>query len=124
MERLISERQEQALRLCHHDFSGLTQTETAKKMGISQPAVSELLAAVEKVLPQYFPILTKLEVECYHYYMEGWLVVEIAQSMNKSLWVIYNALQRVRAKGKHFSESKGKMLSYDPSMDINVTEQF
>lgn len=125
MERLITERQEQALKLCHHDLGGLTQTEAAEEMDISQPALSELLTAVRKVLPQYFPILTKLEMKCYHYYMvEGWPVGDIVQYMNKPACAIYDALQRVRTKGKYFPEAKRKILSYDPSMDINVKQRF
>lgn len=125
IKRLITEKQEQALKLCHQNFGGLNQAAAAKKMGISQSALSKLLTAVKKVLPQYFPILTKLEAECYHHYViEGWPVADIMEGMDKPRHTIYDALQRVRDKGLYFPETRGKMLSYDPSMDINVKQKF
>jgi len=69
MKRSITKKQEQALQLCHQDFGGLEQIEAAERMNISQQAISKLLAVVKKVLPQYFPIITKLEAQIYHYYM-------------------------------------------------------
>ena len=125
MKRLITKKQEQALKLCHQDFKGLEQIETAKQMGISQQAISKLLAIVEKILPQYFPIITKLEAKIYHYYMvEGWPVKEIAEYMEKSQRTVQLTLQRARDKGMFFSDAKGRMLSYDESMDAHIKQQF
>lgn len=124
MKQSITKKQERALRLCHHDFENLTQAEAAEQMGITQTAVHKLLIAVEKVLPQYFPILTKLEAKCYHYYMvEGWEVSEIAEYTEKSPDAIYKALQGAKAKGKFF-QGKRKILQYKPWMDAHVKEQF
>ena len=124
MERLITEKQEQALRLCHQDFEGLGQTEAAKQMGISQQAISKLLAAVEKILPDYFPLLTKTEAKRYHLYMaEGWSVKDIAEHFELTLRSVYNALQRARDKGMYFTETKKKMLSYNSEMDDNQIKQ-
>ena len=61
--RLITAKQEQALRLCHQDFEGLSQTEAAEQMNISPRALGKLLVRVKKVLPQYFPIFTKFEMK-------------------------------------------------------------
>ena len=122
---MITGKQEQALRLCHHDFEGLTQKEAAKKMNISHQAISELLAHVKKAIPDCFPILTKLEAQVYHYYMvEGWEVDEIAEYMEKSRETIYKTLHRTRDKGMYFTEAKGRVLSYDPSMDVDVRQKF
>jgi len=124
-KRLITARQEQALRLCHQDFDGLDQPEAAEQMGIDQSVLSRLLARVKKVLPQYFPIITKLEAKIYHYYMvEGWEVNEIAEYMNQSKNAVYLTLHRVRDKGMHFTEAKGRVLSYDESMDADIKQQF
>ena len=79
-KRLITKKQEEIFKLCHHDFEGLSQTEAAERLGITQSAVLQALACVEKVLPQFFPILTKQEAQIYHYYMaEGWEVDEISE---------------------------------------------
>lgn len=132
-KRLITKKQEKALRLCHQDFEGLDQAEAAKQMGISQQAISNLLTAVEKILPQYFPILTKLEAEIYHYYMvEGWEVSEIAEYLGEKSGIgiaypdnaVYKTLQRARDKGMFFTEAKGRVLSYDESMDADVKKKF
>lgn len=124
-ERLITVKQEIALRLVHHDFAGLTQTEAAEMMGISQPALSELLAAVKKVMPEFFPILTPLEAKCYHHYIvEGWSVDGIAEAVNKTESTVYDALKRARAKGQFFPEAKRRVLQYNPDMDGNVKQRF
>ncbi len=123
--RLITFRQEQALRLCHQDFYGLNQIEAAEQMGISPQALGRLLARIKKILPQYFPIFTKFEAKIYHYYMvDGWSVDEIAEYVEHGPHTIYRALQRVKSKGAYFTGSKGRVLSYDESMDAQVIQKF
>ena len=125
MKRLITIRQEQILRLCHHDFEGLTQEQAAEKLGVSRPVITKALMCIEKIMPQYFPILTKLEVKIYHHYMiEGWGVDEIAEYLNQSENAVYKTLQRTRDKGMYFSDAKGKALSYTPEMDAGVKQKF
>lgn len=124
-KRIITEKQEQALRLCHQDFEGLEQVEAADIMGITQQAISRLLTAVEKVMPQYFPILTKAEAKRYHLFaVEGWSVEEIAEYLGLTPNSVYKALKRAKDKGMCFTEPKGRVLSYNESMDIEVKEQF
>lgn len=125
MKRLITEKQERILKACHHDFEGLPQTEAAKKLGISQAAISDALARIEKVMPQMFPILTRLEAERHHLYCaEGWSVEEIAERFGVTPDSVYKALQRAKDKGACFVEPKGRMLSYEPSMDGEIKERF
>jgi len=124
-KRLITERQEQALKLCHHDFKGLTQEEAAKVMGISKSNICELLAHVKKAAPQLFPILTKQEAKTYHYYMvEGWEVGEIAEYTELSPETVYGTLQRAKTKGMYFTKAKGRVLQYNETMDDKVKEKF
>ena len=124
-KRLITEKQEQALRLCHQDFGGLTQKEAAAKMNISPRALGKLLSRVKEILPDYFPILTKHEAKIYHYYMvEGWEVDEISEYTKLSQNAIYLTLQRAKNKGMFFTEARGRVLSYTPDMDINVIHKF
>lgn len=124
-KRLITKREEQIFKLVHHDFDGLSQIEAAQQLGISRSTVSHALARVKKVLLQYFPILTKLEAKCYHYYMiEGWSVFDIAKYIDKSQNMIYEALHRAKNKGMYFTEAKGRVLSYDESMDAHVKQKF
>lgn len=125
MARLITKRQEQILRLVHHDFEGLPQAETARRLGISQSAISDALARIKKIMPQMFPILTKLEAERYHLYcVEGWNVDEIAERFGITPDSVYKALQRAKDKGACFTEPKGRVLQYSPDMDNNVIHKF
>lgn len=126
-KRLITEKQEQALRLCHQDFDGLPPEEAAKRMGISRSALNGLLTRLEKNprFRAYFPILTKAEAERYHLYMtEGWSVDEIAEHFGLTPNSIYKALRRARDKGMFFTEAKSRILSYNESMDASIKQQF
>jgi len=121
----ITEKQEQIFRACHHNFDGLTQAEAAKKLDVPQQVISDVLKRIEKIMPQMFPILTKIEAERYHLYaVEGWSVDEIAEHLNLPTRSIYYALQRARDKGMYFTEAKGRVLSYDSSMDADIKHKF
>ncbi len=124
-KRLITEKQEQILRACHHDFDGLSQADAAEKLSISQSAISDALKHIEKILPQMFPLLTKVEAERYHLYMvEGWSVEDISEYFGLTPDSIYKALQRAKDKGMFFTEAKSRVLSYSPEMDNNVIHKF
>lgn len=124
-KRLITKRQEQIFQLCHHDFEGLTQAEAAKHLGVVQSVIAESLGHVKKVFPQYFPIFTKFEMKCYHYYMvDGWSVADIVEYLEKTENAVYKALRRIRSKGAYFAGPKGRVLSYDESMDSEVKQKF
>ncbi|KKN19135.1 hypothetical protein LCGC14_0948910 [marine sediment metagenome] len=125
MKRAITKRQEQILRLVHHDFDGLSQTEAAVKLGVNQSVISDALKRVEKAFPHFFPILTRLEAERHHLYcVEGWSVEEIAEHFEVTPDSIYKALQRAKGKGACFTEPKGRVLSYSPDMDADVVYKF
>ena len=125
MKRLITKRQEQILRLVHHDFKGFSQTGAANILGISQAAISDALMRIEKAMPQLFPILPRLEAEQYHLYcVEGWSVEDIAERFGVTPDSIYKSLKRAKGKGACFTEPKGRVLPYEPSMDDNVIHKF
>ena len=55
---MITEKEQQAYRLCHHDFAGLTVDQAANRMKVSARQVQKLLKSLEKKAPQLFPILS------------------------------------------------------------------
>lgn len=113
-KRLLTKRQEEIFKLCHHDFEGLSQTEAAERLGISQKIISIALKRIKKVAPQLFPILTKLEAKAYHYFMdEGWGVTEIAEYLNSSEDKISNAIRRAKDKKESLTTSDFRIVSYD-----------
>ena len=46
-KRIITQREEEAYRLCHLDFDGLPVDQAAKQMGITRDAIMELLKNVQ-----------------------------------------------------------------------------
>ena len=125
MKRFITERQEQILRACHQDFDGLTQVEATQRLNVSQSVISSALKRIKKIMPQMFPILSKLEARTYHLFMaEGWPVNEIAEHLDQSINAIYKTLQRAKDKGMYFTDTKSRILSYDPNMDAYVRKTF
>jgi len=124
-KRLITEKQEKAFRLVHHDFEGLTLAEAAERMGTTYQAVSKLLAQCEKVMPQFFPILSKQEVRCHHCLtVEGLSPKDIAQTLGISIKAVYLTLDRCAEKGLSFPGPRGNILSYKEWMDDIVKEKF
>jgi len=85
-----------------------------KPLGISSRAINKALEAVKRVLPQYFPLLTKLEIKCYHFYTgDGWKVQEIAEYMEISIDSVQNALRRAKNKGMWWPKGLGRRKSWD-----------
>lgn len=68
MKRHITKRQEQAFRLVHPSFGGLSHKQAAAKMGITVDAVYKLLQQIRKTAPQLFPILSAKHAEIWQLY--------------------------------------------------------
>lgn len=125
MERLITENQELAFRLCHHDHQGLNQSQAAEILEVDQATISRWLAKVEEVMPQFFPILSTQEAKCYHYLIvDGWSPNEIAEHMEITKDAVYHTFQRCKGKGLPFPGPHGKVLRYVPEMDDKVVTKF
>ncbi len=112
-KRLITEHQQKILMLVHHDFHGLSRGRAALILNISPQAVNDALKVVKKALPQYFPILTTLEMKCYRYFVDlGWRITNIAEHMKISFSSVQNALKRAKGKGMWWPKGISRMLSY------------
>ena len=124
-KRIITERQEEAIRLCHHDFGGLTKTKAAEKMGITHQAVTKLLAKVEKVAPQLFPLVTKFQAKCYHHLCcDGMAPIKIAKHLDRSRQAVYEALQACKDKGLPLPRAHGNIMNYKEGMDGEIKHKF
>ena len=58
MKRNITQKEEEAIRLVHHEFKGLTVYQAARVMQVSPAHIGKLLQSAKKKAPQLFPILT------------------------------------------------------------------
>lgn len=58
MKRFLTEDEENAIRMCHHDFGHMLPYRAAKAMGITGAELQKLLTSARKKAPQLFPILS------------------------------------------------------------------
>ena len=122
----ITKRQEQAYRLCHHEFGGLSQTDAAKKMNISQPRVNELLAIVRQKAPQLFPILTATQDKVLHMVLvDGFRYFEVAEKLGITISAVGNCVAILKEKGVIFAEGKTRgAIRFEEYMSDQVKEKF
>ncbi|HDY88528.1 hypothetical protein LCGC14_0360330 [marine sediment metagenome] len=123
-ERILTIPEEQAYRLCHQDFDGLTTAEAAEKMGISQRRIQQLLQNVEQKCPQLFPVLTKRQVEIQSLINdEGCNFRQIALISGISIHAVGNMVEALKAKGIYLEKRK-PTLSYQKWMDGQIVNRF
>jgi DNA-directed RNA polymerase specialized sigma24 family protein len=88
---------EQVYRCRHHDFDGMTEEETARKLGMKSTAVRSLLWRMFKIAPQLFPILTSGQARAWHlFYHEGMSHNLVAGAMG----ITKNASEKLIKKAK------------------------
>jgi len=116
MKRLITEKQEAVYRCRHHDFEGLTEEETAKKLEISIRMVQKHLTNLKKNTPQLFPILSKENAEAWgRWYVGGQTCAEIAEIMGTTEKAILERLQHVKKKMGYT-----EIITANPNRAINI----
>ncbi len=125
MERILSEHEEWAIRLCHHDFAGMT-TDTAAGtfMKVSQRRIQQLLRSAEQKAPQLFPILTKHQVEIRWLINDAGLTFEqVAETLRVSVNSVSNTVQLLKVKGV-LIERRKKTVQYQNWHDSQIKEKF
>lgn len=123
MKRKLSHKQELAIRLCHHDFKGLSQKQAAEEMGISIQAVSALLKSVKKIAPQLFPILTKEQVAVKRLAIDaGESREEVAEALGISVGRVKEILHQLTQKNIAYIPTH--VVAYSPHMDSQIREKF
>jgi len=123
-KRVISKFEEKVIRLCHHDFEGLTQQKAAKQLQCSQALISRTISCLKKKVPQLFPILTKKQIRLRDYIIKNGLThQEIAMLLGVSKDTVDSRIMALKAKGVCFEKPR-KMLQYENWMDGNIKQKF
>lgn len=121
----VTKREQEAYRLRHQDFKGLSVLKAAKRMGVSRQRVCQLLASLKKKEPQLFPILTQIQAKDYHLYVDqGWSMTEIAENTNRSVSAVSGSIAAAVEKGAPKPTKKNRMSRYKPDMDGQIREKF
>lgn len=126
MKQQITELEEKAYRLCHHEFEGLTIRETAIRMELREYIVRQLLKTLKQKAPQLFPILTKRQFLIYKLRLEnGMSQQEIATVLGTSQSSIQAIIERMKKMGVTGLDINGvKTVRYDNSMDAHIKKKF
>ena len=121
MKRILTKNEEQAIRLCHHDFDGKSVKEAAECMGRSRRAVQRLLCSAEKKAPQLFPILTPRHRAIIAMYDQHTSRKAICKGLSITAAVLAREVAFLRSHGFLFNRTADQ---YRPSMDADVKERF
>ena len=121
MKRTITQQEETAYRLCHHDFEGLSIDDAAVRMKITVASVKKLLTRVKHKAPQLFPILTTRQRAILSMYDERLNWKEIVELLGISEKVLEKDVAFLRKRGHLFTR---KPDQYNPDMDGAVKTKF
>lgn len=127
MERKITKDEEQAFRLCSHEFEGLTVFEASIRMELREHIVRRLLRSLERKAPQLFPILTKRQHTILKMYLgNGDSQQIIARKLKTTQSNIAATIQRMKEQGVTGLNinSVGRVDQYKKSMDSYIVEKF
>ena len=122
--RLITEFEEQVVRLCHHDHQGFTQQEAAEKLRVSQACIAQTLSRIKRVVPQLFPIMTRHQAHVYELVTKrGMAAEQIAKHMGKSKRAIEQMIVRIKKRGLAFPR-RAKTIRFEGWMDDKIKRKF
>lgn len=122
---MITKNEEQIYRLCHQDFGGLATKEAAKKMGIGQRRVQQLLKSLKIKSPQLFPVFTRQQAKVEEL-LNGWgyTYKQAADKLHITISTVGSIVKTLKAKGVYFGLGK-QILQYKPGMDDGrIKEKF
>lgn len=120
-KRKLTEQEETAIRLIHHDFAGLSVDDAAIKMGTTVITVKKLLTSIKRKAPQLFPILTIRQRAIIALYDEHLSRKSIMVSLDISKKVLEKEVTFLRKRGFLFNRG---MAQYRSWMDVDVKERF
>ena len=121
-ERIITEREEQAIRLCHHEFDGYPIDDAARIMGTTAKEVKALLRSAKRKAPQMFPILSPRQRAILVLYDQRLSRGAICASFGITLALLKKEVEFLRKHGFLFSMATER---YDPTRhDALIKEKF
>ncbi len=124
MSRILTVKEEQAIRLCHHSFVGAPTKEAAQIMGISQRRIQQILKNAKLKAPQMFPILTKRQAEVRTLINDSGLTFEqVAKVLDISANTVSGIVETLKGNGVCLEKRK-PTKHYQDFMDNEVVEKF
>lgn len=128
VKRIITSREEEAYRLCHHEFDGMSTADAAIHLGVTRSRVQQLLASVRRKAPHLFPILNKTEATIYTLLThEGLTVRQIAEQIDMKPGTVRTYIKRMRKKGASIPDGRGchgRPLELREGMMDKIVEKF
>lgn len=121
MNRILSHKQEQVLRLCHHNHRGVSVGSAAATMNLTIKEIKQLLRSVKRLAPQMFPILTPQHRAILMMYDQRHSHKAIIAALDITLPMLK---RRVRFLREHGFLRNRKILRYQPHLDSQVKEKF
>lgn len=124
MNRIITEKEEQAYRLVSGDFKGLSVVQAAVQMGISKSRVHQLLKSTEKKAPQLFPLLTKREAEVLHLLERQVDDGDVQDVLDLTPVQFKEVIRSLRIKGRLHKSCHVPTVAYQSYMDNQIVRKF
>lgn len=123
-KQLLTKREEEAYRLVHQDFYGLSRQDAADKMKIGISALNRLLRNVQVKAPQLSPILTKQQYEVQVLITEKGLThSQVAERLGIKTRIVDSIVQQLKKKGVYLERPK-RIQHYEPFMDKEIVRKF
>lgn len=120
---MLTQQEQNVIRLCHHEFKGLSRKRAAKELGITESRVGQLLRSTKRKTPQLFPILTYDQNKIYRLVNQGWTHEKIAHKFNTTVITVNNIVAGLKRKGVVINK-RPKTVRYEKWMDKQVVERF
>jgi len=122
MKRQLTKREEQIIRLIHHDHAGFSKLATVQITGLHLATINRILRRVKCKAPQLFPILTPEQKVVLGWIREGKTNQRIVNETKLDLHSVEKIVSKLYKLGKLYK--KPKIVAYDCMMDNQIKRRF
>lgn len=124
-KRRICEETEACYKLVHHEFEGKSVKEAAKIMAVSEATVKRLLAEMEKIAPQCFPIIPRAEWSLWQAWLDNTTISDLAMEQGCSERTINRRIAKLQKQLDYTKPStKTTLLGWRELIDEDIRERF